>query len=136
MAYLCFIKTMKKMTHAQIFKAAHELAREFSGDYRARFALAIRIVRNQADAIQAIKLILLDFNMRYNYFAPNGDFAAYARIIDLVADAKSIGFASEVASTVRKFKSISEKQAFVIARAYVQNGFAAGVSRMDFRYAA
>lgn len=125
------------MTNAQIFKAAHELAREFSGDYRARFALALRTIRNQAEAIQTVKYMVLDLNRyAYSHMGADGDFRAYARIIDLVADAHSIGFAAQVAQTVRKYKSVSEKQAYVIARAYIEHGFAAGVSRMDFRFAA
>ena len=36
------------MTNSEIFKAAHERAKTFRGDYRACFVLALRIVRSES----------------------------------------------------------------------------------------
>lgn len=33
------------MTKSELFKTAHEMARTFTGDYRARFALALKLIR-------------------------------------------------------------------------------------------
>lgn len=118
------------MTNAQIFKAAHSLARTFSGDYRACFALALRIVRNNNDAIQAVKLIVLDYNSFYNHFDAAGDFKFYATIINCVMDAK-LGFASDVATSAIKYRKVSEKQAYVIARAFVEAGYESGCNSLQ-----
>lgn len=40
------------MTNSEIFKAAHKLAKTFQGDYRACFALALRIVREEAFEVE------------------------------------------------------------------------------------
>ncbi len=36
------------MTKSELFRKAHEIARTFTGDYRARFALALKLIREEA----------------------------------------------------------------------------------------
>jgi hypothetical protein len=117
------------MTRSQIFKAAHEIARSLEGNYRACFAMALDIVRNEAAAIQQVKAIILDVNRAYGRLDVTGnDLPGYE--ICCAVEAARINFASDVASSVYRYAKASEKQAYVIARAYVQAGFDAGCRAM------
>lgn len=40
------------MTKRELFKKAHEIARTFTGDYRARFALALKLIREGAGKME------------------------------------------------------------------------------------
>jgi len=113
------------MTRSQIFTAAHEIARTLEGNYTARFVMALQIVRNEAAAIQQVKAIILDVNSVYGRLDCVGnDLPGYE--ICLAVQAARLNFASDVASSVYRYAKASEKQAYVIARAYVQAGFDAG----------
>ncbi len=118
------------MTRSQIFKAAHEIARSLEGNYTARFVMALGIVRNEAAAIQQVKAIILDVNRAYSRLDVTGnDLPGYE--ICCAVEAARINFASDVASSVYRYAKASEKQAYVIARAYVQAGFDAGCRAMS-----
>jgi len=126
---LHYQKKTNAMTRSQIFKAAHEIARSLEGNYTARFVMALQIVRNEAAAIQQVKAIILDVNRAYGRLDVTGnDLPGYE--ICCAVEAARINFASDVASSVYRYAKASEKQAYVIARAYVQAGFDAGCRAM------
>jgi len=109
------------MTNAQIFKAAHEIARNLTGDYRACFKMALAIVRDQKKHIQFVKNVILDVNRHYGKMDVTGDVYEGYRIACTVGRYTN-GFASDVALSVDRYMKASEKQAYVIARAYVEQG--------------
>jgi hypothetical protein len=71
---------------------------------------------NSADRIQRIKKAILAMP----YYRV-GD--QYQSVMEIVLNVRmsTTGFASEVAKTVEKYGRVSEKQAYVIARAFVEN---------------
>jgi hypothetical protein len=75
--------------------------------------------RNVNDMIQAVKEEILNINSR----RVMGSSIAADGMATVRAVAKAaLGFASDVATTVAKYGKASEKQAYVIARAAVENG--------------
>ena len=52
---------IKEMNKSQIFKKAHELAKEFTGNYSARFALALKSIYKNLKAELVIKNALTNF---------------------------------------------------------------------------
>ena len=114
------------MTNSQLFKAAHEVARNLSGDYRACFKMALTIVRDEKKHIQFIKNLVLNCNSRYGRLDVTGDTYICFSIIETVSSFGS-GFGQQVAQTVNKSGRASEKQAYVIARGYVESGCDSGI---------
>ena len=119
------------MTNSQLFKAAHQVARNLQGDYRARFAMALKIVRNQAQHIQFIKNLVLDVNSHYSRTDVTGDVYECFQVVGTVGMFTN-GFASQVATTVNHSGRCSEKQAYVIARGYIEAGCDAGIMSVWF----
>jgi len=72
--------------------------------------------------IQILKKFILGYAFSYSWNAASRkELANEAEtVIDLVA-ISGLGFASEIAATVAKYKKISEKQAYWIAKAAVEN---------------
>jgi hypothetical protein len=64
--------------------------------------------------------ILVGFEAR---FTQGFSSSAFNEALDIVGRVEVFGkdFAQEVAKTVVKFKKVSEKQAYIIARAYAEN---------------
>ena len=132
------------MTHAQIFTAAHKLAKTFTGDYRACFALALR------DVYASLNTPKVEKGNKYYRAAQEianelvwmagvgrNDGNAFSRAFDSVGffchDIQQVsGFAANVAKTVHDRMSpygkqvayISPKQAWVLAVAAVENRIA------------
>lgn len=70
--------------------------------------------------LQSVKQAILDY-ARVNHWTQNSQVSFeedIRSVIDSVADAPKLGFASQVAQTVKKYNyKVSEKQAYVIAKA-------------------
>lgn len=115
------------MTKSEIFKAAHQVARNLSGDYKACFVMALAIVRDQKQHIQFIKNIILNDTNKVSRIWVDGNEREGFSICYTVAKFTT-GFGSQVATTVDKYGKASEKQAYVIARAFVEAGADAGIN--------
>lgn len=114
------------MTKSELFKAAHAVAKNLSGDYKACFVMALRIVRNQKQHIQFVKNIILNDTNKMSRIWVDGNEREGYTICYTVAKFMT-GFGSQVAATVDKYGKASEKQAYVIARAFVEAGAEAGI---------
>jgi len=132
------------MTNAQIFKAAHKLAKTFTGDYRACFSLALR------DVYASLSTPKVERGNQYYKQAQElanelvwmagvgrNDSNAFSRAFDSVGFfcngiEQLSGFAANVAKTVhdrmnpygKQVAYISPKQAWVLAVAAVENRIA------------
>lgn len=70
--------------------------------------------------IQQIKDLIIQFAYRPNPYMDNGCTYNADTIIMHVAEG-GFGFTSDIAKTVEKYKRVSEKQAYFIAKAAVEN---------------
>ncbi len=102
-----------------IMKEAHKLAAKMEGNYIACLSEALKMAW-AGIKIQAVKAFLLSFSFSYNWNnASKRQMSELCdNVIGYVADFTT-GFASEVAKTCEKYRKVSEKQAYVIAREYV-----------------
>ena len=115
------------MTNSELFKAAHAVAKNLVGDYRACFVMALQIVRDQKRHIQFVKNIILNDTNKVSRLWVDGEDREGFAICYTVAKFTT-GFGSQVATTVDKYGKASEKQAYVIARAFVEAGAEAGIN--------
>lgn len=111
-------------TKSQILKESHQLAKSFEGHYSACLSEALKITWKKSreipekEKIQTIKQTILSGVS--SYYQQNG-YWDFAEEIILAVEMDTEGFTSDVASTVYKYKRCSEKQVYVIARAFVEN---------------
>lgn len=76
----------------------------------------------QAQKIQEVKKFIVQYAFQYGWNrASIKSFADEAEtVISIVAMREEAGFAAEIAQTVEKYKRVSEKQAYWIAKAAVE----------------
>ena len=82
--------------------------------------------------IQTVKSFITNYAFSYDFNnASKREMADEAEtVIELVAQS-GLGFASDIANTVNKYKKISEKQAYWIAKTAIENSLD---SRIEFLY--
>lgn len=51
------------MTRSELFKTAHKMTKTFTGDYRARFALALKLIREGVSEMMTAKELNEKFNV-------------------------------------------------------------------------
>ena len=108
-----------RLTFARSLKMAWEFAKEQAGVVVEQVKAVV--VKTNAQIIQAVKEVLLGFTSNSRTFKANhNDMAEMAdTLVSRVAEVT--GFAGDVAKTVEKYGKVSEKQAYIIARAAVEN---------------
>jgi hypothetical protein len=86
----------------------------------------------QSQQIQTVKGFLTSYAFSYGWnTASKKEMSDEAESIIALIAMGTYGFASEIASTVNKFKKVSEKQAYWIAKAAVESGVA---NRVDYLF--
>lgn len=102
-------------TKSEIFKAAHELAKSFEGDYVARLSEGLRIAyaESKFDSKLAEKSVKEIFTAIY-LFNSNGFDIEAETILDTVKN-NSKGFQKNIAENALKYGRLTEKQAWCVA---------------------
>lgn len=115
---------------SEILKAAWKAFRSSDVTFSQALIQAWRDAKNPSYRIQKTKSFILSYAFQYGWNkASVRDMADEAEtIVDLVSKYGE-GLAKEIATTVNKYKKVSEKQAYWIAKYAVENNH---VSRIDF----
>jgi len=89
-------------------------------------------MKNESEKIHIIKGFILRNAFSYTFnTASKKELADEAETIISLVAASNLGFSSDIATTVEKYKKVSEKQAWCIAKAAVENN---KESRISYLY--